>query len=65
MNSKQNYQWETLSLGTCYCPEHWDKSIWKSDLDRMLTVGIKTVRIAEFACAASASDTHVSFRLRR
>ena len=49
MNSKQNYQWNALSLGVCYYPEHWDRSLWKSDLERMLSVGIKTVRIAEFA----------------
>jgi beta-galactosidase len=49
MNSQQNFQWETLSLGVCYYPEHWDRSLWKTDLERMLKVGIKTVRIAEFA----------------
>ncbi len=38
-----------LSLGTCYYPEHWDKSIWKEDLLRMLGNGIETIRIAEFA----------------
>ena len=46
---KQNFQWESLSLGTCYYPEHWDCKLWKSDLERMLAVGIKTIRIAEFA----------------
>ena len=25
-----------LALGVCYYPEHWDESIWASDLDRML-----------------------------
>lgn len=49
MNSKQNYYWEKLSLGVCYYPEHWDKSLWKDDLNRMLSVGIRTIRIAEFA----------------
>lgn len=38
-----------MTLGTCYYPEHWDKSLWADDLDRMLKVGIKVVRIAEFA----------------
>lgn len=38
-----------LRLGTCYYPEHWSKSLWKEDLMRMLSVGIETVRIAEFA----------------
>ena len=39
----------SIALGTCYYPEHWDRSLWAEDLDRMLEVGIHTVRIAEFA----------------
>ena len=38
-----------LVMGTCYYPEHWDFSMWEDDLDRMLRIGIKVVRIAEFA----------------
>lgn len=38
-----------LALGVCYYPEHWDESIWASDLDRMLAVGLETVRVFEFA----------------
>ena len=38
-----------LDLGVCYYPEHWDKSLWEEDLDRMLEAGLGTVRIAEFA----------------
>ncbi len=49
MNRKQNYQWEKLSLGVCYYPEHWSRELWKEDLSRMLAAGIRTVRIAEFA----------------
>lgn len=49
MNSKQNYYWDRISLGVCYYPEHWDKSLWREDLNRMLSVGIGTVRIGEFA----------------
>lgn len=49
MRKKQNFQWDTLSLGTCYYPEHWDKSLWEQDLKRMLENGIETIRIAEFA----------------
>ncbi len=49
MNSKQNYQWDKLSLGVCYYPEHWDEKLWKDDMQRMLLAGIKTIRIAEFA----------------
>ena len=36
-------------MGTCYYPEHWDKSLWESDLDRMLEAGITVIRVAEFA----------------
>ena len=39
----------SIELGTCYYPEHWDKSMWEDDLNRMKEVGIRTVRIAEFA----------------
>ena len=49
MAKKQNYYWDELSLGVCYYPEHWDKSLWKDDLFRMQKAGIKTIRIAEFA----------------
>jgi len=38
-----------LALGVCYYPEHWDESLWESDLDRMLAIGIETVRVFEFA----------------
>lgn len=40
---------ERMVLGTCYYPEHWDKSLWAEDLDRMLENGIEVIRIAEFA----------------
>lgn len=40
---------QDMVLGTCYYPEHWDKSMWESDLLRMLDIGISVVRIAEFA----------------
>ena len=42
-------QGDRLVLGTCYYPEHWDKSLWEEDLRRMLAVGIEVIRIAEFA----------------
>ncbi len=38
-----------IDLGVCYYPEHWDKSLWAEDLERMLAAGLHTVRIAEFA----------------
>lgn len=47
--SSQNFKWTELTMGVCYYPEHWDKSLWKSDLERMKNVGIRVVRIGEFA----------------
>lgn len=38
-----------LTLGVCYYPEHWDRSLWLDDLKKMKEYGIETVRIAEFA----------------
>lgn len=49
MRRKQNFQWAKLSLGVCYYPEHWDRSLWQDDLRRMKENGIYTVRVAEFA----------------
>ena len=40
---------DRIALGTCYYPEHWPKEMWKNDLERMSSVGIEVVRIAEFA----------------
>ena len=40
---------ESITLGTCYYPEHWKEELWEEDLTRMLENGIQTVRIAEFA----------------
>lgn len=49
MTARQNYQWNTMTMGVCYYPEHWDRALWGSDLDRMLDTGITVIRIAEFA----------------
>nr|MCR4813386.1 beta-galactosidase [Lachnospiraceae bacterium] len=38
-----------ITLGVCYYPEHWDPSLWREDLDRMLKSGLTVIRIAEFA----------------
>jgi len=54
---------ESIDLGVCYYPEHWVRDlrpdtdaawkeaerVWGKDLDRMLAVGLKTVRVGEFA----------------
>ncbi len=49
MEGKKLINGKSIDLGVCYYPEHWDKSLWPEDLDRMLEAGLKTVRIAEFA----------------
>lgn len=49
MMVRQNYQWPVKTMGTDYYPEHWDRKLWESDLDRMLEAGITVIRIAEFA----------------
>jgi len=49
MRKEQSFTFDGLSLGTCYYPEHWDRSLWRDDLRRMKAVGITLVRIAEFA----------------
>ena len=46
---KQRFTWNEMTVGVCYYPEHWDESLWESDLDRMLESGIAVIRIAEFA----------------
>ncbi len=43
------HSFNTMTVGVCYYPEHWDKSLWEEDLRRMLDSGITVVRIAEFA----------------
>ena len=43
------YAFPDMTVGVCYYPEHWDKSLWVDDLRRMLGSGITVVRIAEFA----------------
>ena len=37
------------ALGVCYYPEHWPQSEWETDAARMVEMGIKWVRIGEFA----------------
>ena len=44
---------QKITLGTCYYPEHWDKNLWREDLERMKECGIEVVRIAEFAWSKS------------
>lgn len=36
-------------LGACYYPEHWSNALWADDFCRMKGMGLKVVRMAEFA----------------
>jgi len=36
-------------LGVCYYPEHWPETVWAQDARRMRELGIRFVRIGEFA----------------
>ncbi len=49
MRKNQEFQWKEMTMGVAYYPEHWDKTLWRDDLQRMLNTGITTIRIAEFA----------------
>lgn len=40
---------DRIIMGTDYYPEHWNRSMWEEDLERMLETGIEVIRIAEFA----------------
>ncbi|MEO1041756.1 MAG: beta-galactosidase [Pseudomonadota bacterium] len=40
-----------MTLGVCYYPEHWDRSIWRRDAERMVDLGVSFARIGEFAWA--------------
>lgn len=39
----------TIELGVCYYPEHWDTSFWKEDMLRWKSYGTGVIRVAEFA----------------
>ena len=40
---------QTMQLGVCYYPEQWPEAGWPDDARRMAAMGIRFVRIAEFA----------------
>ena len=49
MRQAQKHLWPALTMGTCYYPEQWDESLWRSDLQRMKQAGVTVIRVAEFA----------------
>jgi beta-galactosidase len=38
-----------MELGVCYYPEQWPEALWADDARRMVELGIRKVRIGEFA----------------
>jgi beta-galactosidase len=38
-----------MKLGVCYYPEQWPEALWASDAQAMVDLGIRVVRIGEFA----------------
>lgn len=36
-------------FGVCYYPEHWSEALWEKDAKQMQELGLRYVRIAEFA----------------
>ncbi len=40
---------DSPALGVCYYPEHWPESQWRSDAEQMASLGLRYVRIGEFA----------------
>ncbi|MCP8882278.1 beta-galactosidase [Devosia sp. XJ19-1] len=55
------------TLGVCYYPEHWPEDVWESDAARMAEVGIRFVRIGEFAWSRlepSEGDLQLDWMIR-
>ncbi|ADL51765.1 beta-galactosidase [Clostridium cellulovorans] len=38
-----------MRIGVDYYPEHWDRQLWEKDAQLMKEIGVKVVRLAEFA----------------
>lgn len=43
-------------LGVCYYPEHWPETLWNEDAGRMAELGLRYVRIGEFAWSTIEPD---------
>ncbi|MBJ3784418.1 beta-galactosidase [Devosia sediminis] len=55
------------TLGVCYYPEHWPEEWWETDAKRMAEVGIRYVRIGEFAWSRlepSEGDLRLDWMIR-
>ncbi len=44
-------------LGVCYYPEQWPKALWREDAARMAGLGLRFVRIGEFAWSRIEPDS--------
>ena len=52
-----------MKLGVCYYPEHWPRSEWAEHASSMVEMGIKVVRIGEFAWSRlEPADGELSFQ---
>lgn len=49
MSNQQRFQWQAMTAGVCYYPEHWPRELWAEDLDRIKASGLTVIRVAEFA----------------
>ncbi|MEM6535976.1 MAG: beta-galactosidase [Pseudomonadota bacterium] len=47
---------EAQKLGVCYYPEHWPETVWADDARKMVDLGLKQVRIGEFAWSRIEPD---------
>jgi beta-galactosidase len=46
-------------LGVCYYPEHWPEAMWADDAKEMVALGLRYVRIGEFAWSRIESSQGV------
>lgn len=46
---KKSLRVNRITLGVCYYPEHWPETLWEDDMRRMRELGLKVIRVAEFA----------------
>ena len=51
-----------IKIGVDYYPEQWDRTMWEKDAAAMETLGVQTVRIAEFSwCRMEPQDGEFDF----
>ena len=55
--NRQRFEWNEMTVGVCYYPEHWEESLWESDLDRMLANGITVIRQPAYEMGEQAATS--------